>query len=229
MSSLLKLGMASSVNQRKSWTFYRGLQDSECSAPLPAPLFPCWSSICPRTCLQPQQRALPSIWSGWLLPEDIAQALSSSRYLLSKLPHLLQISASISPWQWGLLWLPYSTLGYGPSTATHTVPMPSLHSFLSFCGTCGFPTSPITNWWIDWLILFIVSLFWTVIQVLWWQEFLFVIILLYLMYLKVIQLCLRQTKDRNFFNYTLILAINCKVNDITNLFLQMAKWFTHIT
>lgn len=49
------------------------------------------------------------------------------------------------------------------------------------------------------------------------------------MYLKVIQLCLRQAKDRNFFNYALIVAINCKLNDITNLFLQMAKWFTHIT
>lgn len=148
---------ASSVNQRKSWTFYRGLQGPECSAPLQAPLFPYRSSICPLTCLQPQQRTFPSIWSGWLLPEDIALALSSSRYLLSKVPHLLQILAYISPWLWGLLWLPYSTLGYGPSTATHTVPMPSLRSFLSFYGTCGFPTSAITNWWVDWFFLLSLS------------------------------------------------------------------------
>lgn len=121
---------ASSVNQRKSWTFYRGLQVPKCSAPFPTPLFPWWSSICLLTCLQPQQRTLASIWSGWLLPEDIALALSASRYLLSKSPHLLQIFVYISPWLWGLLWLPHSTLGYGPNTATHIVPMPSLRSFL---------------------------------------------------------------------------------------------------
>lgn len=148
MSSLLKLGMPPSVNQRKSWTFHRGLQGPDDLHPSQPPYFPADpQSAGSPVCSLSREHSHPSDQVGsclrtlpwdFLLPGIyLANFLTSFKSLLTSL-HDSEASSDY-PFQHG----------YGPSTATHTVPVPSPHSFLSFHGTCGFPTPAVTNWWVD--------------------------------------------------------------------------------
>lgn len=156
----LHCAMASSLTQRKSWPSYRDLQGPECLPPLPAPsrlwLHLC-SSVCLLTCLQlqasPESRPSPPHQAGssqehWPTLEP--------RYLLSQLFHLLQILAKISPFHWGLLWLPYSAQWYGPALATYAIPIPSppLFFFLSTAPEAFQCLLQLTDQWTDWRFFF---------------------------------------------------------------------------
>lgn len=122
------------------------------------------------------------------------------------------------------------------------------HFFFSLHGTCGFPTSSTTDRSMDWLIdlFLLLSLFCTIIQVQWRQVFQSVLFTnvsqdhttmpgTEQVFINCVLHKWIQAENRSILNYTLFLAINCKLDAIPNLFLQIAKlrtsgfkWFTHI-